>query len=251
MNVNWQDNNILGFRLDSTGSTFVQTPIIYTDNLGKATNFELLFLNTNEIINARTYYNDNFTPTSDIIPFADLTNVVNNFYTNSVLDQSNFSIRIRENATGGVPYKKDPYEIPVFEYMIQGNDDYNSFGNVIIGNDLFTNFRTATGTEMRYHYQISNTRFTAENAIKLFTLPSLTNRRVGLNRVSGKQLNLTLYSVFDTTTGPPTLTQNTTEFNHIGIYAYNGVESKFLFAINDYSMSSDSQITLYINNWKI
>jgi hypothetical protein len=250
MNVNWQDNNVLGFRLDSTGSTFVQTPIIYTDNLGKATNFELLFLNTNEIINARTYYNDNFTPTSDIIPFADLTNVVNNFYTNSVLDQSNFSIRIRENATGGVPYKKDPFEIPVFEYMIQGNDDYNQLGNVVIGNDLFTNFRTTTGTTMRYHYQISNTRFTAENAIKLFTLPSSTNNRVGFAR-DGHELDFVLYSVFNPSTSPPTLTQNTTKFDHVGIYAYNGVESKFLFAINDYSMSSDSLITIYINNWKI
>jgi hypothetical protein len=250
MNVNWQSNNLLGYRLDSTGGTYVQTPILYTDNLGNATNFELLFLDINNIINARTFYNSNFTPTSDIIPFADLTNVVNNFYTNSVINQSNFSIRIQEDTSGGRPYQKDPFEIPVFEYMIQGNDDYNPLGNVVIGNDLFTDFRTATGTTMRYHYQISNTRFTAENAIKLFTLPSSTNRVVGLNRV-GKQIGLTLYSVFNPSTTPPTLTQNTTEFNHVGIYAYNGVESKFLFAINDYSMSSDSQITLYINNWKI
>ena len=249
MNVNWQDNNVLGFRLDSTGATYIQTPILYTDNLGKATNFELLFLDTTNLSEAKEHFNGEYTP-DELIPFTDLTNVDEDFYDDSVLFENHFSIRIEENEDGGVPYKKDPFEIPVFEYMIQGNDDYNSLGNVIIGNDLFTNFRTATGTEMRYHYQISNTRFTAENAIKLFTLPSLTNRRVGFAR-DGHELDLTLYSVFDPTTSPPTLTQNTTEFDHIGIYAYNGVESKFLFAINDYSMNSDSLITIYINNWKI
>jgi hypothetical protein len=253
MNVNWQDNNVLGFRLDSTGETFVQTPIVYTDELGKATNFELLFLDTTNIIEAREHFNDEYTP-DELIPFTDLTEVDEDFYDDSVLEEENFSIRIEENEeeneNGGVPYKKDPFEIPVFEYMIQGNDDYNSLGNVIIGNDLFTNFRTATGTTMRYHYQISNTRFTAENAIKLFTLPSSTDRVVGFAR-DGHELDLTLYSVLNPSTSPPTLTQNTTEFDHIGIYAYNGVESKFLFAINDYTMSSDSEITIYINNWKI
>jgi hypothetical protein len=248
MNVNWQDNNIVGTRLENlTSTTYAQTPILYTDNLGKATNFEVLFLNTNELENAIDDYNSPYDILTydPLIPFTDITNVPQSFYETDVISDGRFSIRIQEPT-----YAKDPFEIPVFEYMIQGNDDYNPLGNVVIGNDLFTNFRTATGTTMRYHYQISNTRFTAENAIKLFTLPSSTNRVVGLNRV-GKQIGLTLYSVFDPSTTPPTLTQNTTEFNHIGIYAYNGVESKFLFAINDYSMSSDSLITIYINNWKI
>jgi len=253
INVNWQDNNILGFRLDSitNSTTFLQTPIVYTDNVGKATNFELLFLDTNNLETAKNSFNTDFSSKADdLIPFRDLTLVDTDYYNTSVLANGRFSIRIQEDTSGGRPYKKDPFEIPVFEYMIQGNDDYNSLGNVIIGNDLFTNFRTTTGTTMRYHYQISNTRFTAENAIKLFTLPSSTDSVVGLNRV-GKQIGLTLYSVFNPSTSPPTLTQNTTKFDHVGIYAYNGVESKFLFAINDYSMSSDSQITLYINNWKI
>jgi hypothetical protein len=249
VNVNWQSNNLIDYRLDSTGATYVQTPILYTDNLGKATNFELLFLDEKNIEEAKEHFNGEYTP-DELIPFTDLTEVDEDFYDDSVLEEENFSIRIEENEDGGVPYKKDPFEIPVFEYMIQGNDDYNSLGNVIIGNDLFTNFRTATGTEMRYHYQISNTRFTAENAIKLFTLPSSTNNRVGFAR-DGHELDLVLYSVFNPSTSPPTLTQNTTKFNHVGIYAYNGVESKFLFAINDYSMNSDSLITIYINNWKI
>jgi hypothetical protein len=251
MNVNWQDNNVLGFRLDSTGATFVQTPIVYTDDVGKATNFELLFLNTNEIINARTYYNSNFTPTSDIIPFADLTNVVNNFYTNSVLDQSNFSIRIRENATGGVPYKKDPFEIPVFEYMIQGNDDYNQLGNIVISNDLFSTF---TGT-LRYHYRIDNTtRFTAENADKLYgTAPTSTARRVIFTRDSGTPHIVDL-DLFTTYTSPTTNIRNFSNITNIGIYATDGTTVKFLFAINDYvegSGNDKSNIRVFINNWKI
>jgi hypothetical protein len=254
MNVNWQDNNVLGFRLDSTGATFVQTPIVYTDNLGKATNFELLFLNTNDIINARTFYNSNFTPTSDIIPFADLTNVVNNFYTNSVINQSNFSIRIQENTSGGRPYQKDPFEIPVFEYMIQGNDDYSQNGNIVIGNDLFSTF---TGT-IRYHYVINNTtRFTAENAIKLQSAnawSSANDRRTTITRTNANQMELDLYSNFGT------LTRNTNLITNIGVYAVQSGTGvvKFLFAINDYvenltitPNNDKSNIRVYINNWKI
>jgi hypothetical protein len=247
INVNWQSNNTIDYRLDQTGLSFVQTPITYTDSLGNATNFELLFLDINNIINARTYYNSNFTPTSDIIPFGDITNVVNNFYTNSVLDQSNFSIRIRENATGGVPYKKDPFEIPVFEYMIQGNDDYNQLGNIVIGNDLFSTF---TGT-LRYHYTINNsTRFTAENANKLYSEPFFTvSNRVIFTRDVGTPhiLDLDLYSSYIGT-------RNSSLITNIGIYATDGTTVKFLFAINDYvasGINDISNIRVYINNWKI
>jgi len=250
INVNWQSNNTIDYRLDQTGLSFVQTPITYTDSLGNATNFELLFLDINNIINARTYYNSNFTPTSDIIPFGDITNVVNNFYTNSVLDQSNFSIRIRENATGGVPYKKDPFEIPVFEYMIQGNDDYNQLGNIVIGNDLFSTF---TGT-LRYHYTIDNTtRFTAENADKLYVTPSTTARRVIFTRDSGTPHILDL-DLFATVSGAGA--RNVNNIINIGIYATDGTTVKFLFAINDYapvsgSINDNNDIRVFINNWKI
>jgi hypothetical protein len=247
MNVNWQSNNLLGYRLDSTGGTYVQTPILYTDNLGKATNFELLFLDINNIINARTFYNSNFTPTSDIIPFADLTNVVNNFYTNSVINQSNFSIRIQEDASGGRPYQKDPFEIPVFEYMIQGNDDYNQLGNIAIGDDLFTTF---TGT-LRYHYTINNTtRFTAENANKQYVPPpTTTTRRVVFTRTNANQMELDL---FQTLSG----SVNAVPITNIGIYATDGTTVKFLFAINDYAplaggINDISNIRVFINNWKI
>jgi hypothetical protein len=165
MNVNWQDNNVLGFRLDSTGDTYVQTPIVYTDNTGKATAFELLFLDTENLNNAVAYYNANIT-TDPIVPFGDLTNVPNTFYTTSAINQNNVSIRINSNTrTDMSQYNKDPFEIPVFEYMLQANDEYSDRGNVVVGNDLFSTF---TG-DLIYRYLIINDiRITAENADRLF-----------------------------------------------------------------------------------
>jgi hypothetical protein len=238
MNVNWQSNNLLGYRLDSTGATYVQTPIVYTDNVGKATNFELLFLDTENLRFAQSDYNSP-TVLDALVPFSDLTRIPNSFYIDDVLRDNRFSIRIQEPN-----YTKDPFEIPVFEYMIQGNDNYDPKGNVILSNDLFTTF---TGN-IRYHYVINNsTRFTAENADRLRngTTWSSVDRVIALTRTNATQLSLLLYSSF------PTI--NSTVINNIGIYAIdtNTNNVKFLFAINDYTLSSRSNITLYINNWKI
>jgi len=248
INVNWQSNNVLGFRLDSTGGSYVQTPILYTDNVGKATNFELLFLDTTNLNEAISDYNSP-TVLDRLVPFSDLTQVPFSFYTSDVLADNRFSIRINE-----ANYSKDPFEIPVFEYMIQGNDDYNPLGNIVIGNDLFTTF---TGN-LRYHYVINNTtRFSAENANRLYNANAptgLTNRRVGLSRPSGTQIQMILYSVFDPSASPfPILTQNTSSVTNVGIYAVQGGTGvvKFLFAINDYNMASVSTFNIYINNWKI
>jgi hypothetical protein len=246
VNVNWQSNNLLGYRLDSTGVTYVQTPILYTDNLGKATNFELLFLDATNLRESKEHFNDEYTP-DPLIPFTDLTEVDEDFYDDSVLVEENFSIRIKEDGDGGVPYKKDPFEIPVFEYMIQGNDDYSANGNIVIGNDLFSTF---TGT-LRYHYTINNsTRFTAENANKLYSEPFFTvSNRVIFTRDVGTPhiLDLDLYSSYIGT-------RNSSLITNIGIYATDGTTVKFLFAINDYvegSGNDKSNIRVFINNWKI
>jgi hypothetical protein len=249
MNVNWQENNILGYRLDSTGGTYVQTPILYTDNLGNATNFELLFLDTTNLNEAVSDYN---TPTvlDTLVPFTDLTQVPTSFYTDDVLADGRFSIRIQEDTSGGRPYQKDPFEIPVFEYMIQGNDDYSQNGNIVIGNDLFSTF---TGT-LRYHYTINNsTRFTAENADKLYVTPSTTARRVIFTRDSGTPHILDL-DLFATVSGAGA--RNVNNIINIGIYATDGTTVKFLFAINDYapvsgSINDNNDIRVFINNWKI
>jgi hypothetical protein len=250
MNVNWQDNNIVGTRLENiTSTTYAQTPILYTDNLGKATNFELLFLNTNELEGAIDDYNTPYDVLTydPLIPFTDITNVPESFYNDDVVSDNRFSIRIQE-----ATYAKDPFEIPVFEYMIQGNDDYNSLGNIVIGNDLFSTF---TGT-LRYHYVINNsTRFTAENAIKQYgTAPTSTQRRAEFVRTNAYILSMTLYSAFDPSASPfPILTTNTSDVVNVGIYAFDSVSNtiKFLFAINDYTMSSKHLFSVYINNWKI
>jgi hypothetical protein len=245
-NVNWQSNNLLGFRLDSTGDDFIQTPIVYTNELGKATNFELLVLNTTDLSGAILDYN---TPTlvDSIVPFRDLTQVPTSFYTDDVLADGRFSMRIEEPN-----YDKDAFEIPVFEYMIQGNDDYNALGNVIIGNELFTSYKK---TSIVYNYVVSNTRFTAENANRLFTAsspaPSSSVQRVIVDRTNATTINLKLYSQI--IVGPPPVL-NTVELDgkHIGIFAVGSDSTrKFLFAINDYNMESDNDINLYINNWKI
>ena len=251
MNINWQDNNELGFRLDVVGGDFFQTPIVYTDDVGKATNFELLFLDTNNLETAKNSFNDDFSgKADDLIPFTDLTRVDVDYYTTSVLANGRFSIRIQEDTSGGVPYNKDPFEIPVFEYMIQGNDDYNQLGNIVIGNDLFSTF---TGT-LRYHYTIDNTtRFTAENADKLYVTPSTTARRVIFTRDSGTPHILDL-DLFATVSGAGA--RNVNNIINIGIYATDGTTVKFLFAINDYapvsgSINDNNDIRVFINNWKI
>jgi hypothetical protein len=230
VNVNWQSNNLLGYRLDSTGVTYVQTPILYTDNLGKATNFELLFLDASNILEAKGDFNTVFTAkTSNLIPFDDLTEVDSDYYSTTVIGEEHYSIRLQE-----ATYAKDPFEIPVFEYMIQGNDDYNQLGNIVIGNDLFSTFEG----DIRYHYVINNgTRFTAENAIKLqlaTAWSSVNDRRVTITRTNANQMDLDLFSAFNTST------RNTSAITNIGFYAVKSGsgEVKFLFAINDYPTES-------------
>jgi hypothetical protein len=252
INVNWQSNNILDYRVeDDTAENPIQTPILYTDNLGKATNFELLFLDNINLNQAISDYNTPYNaPTYDpLVPFTDLTQVPTTFYTDDVLADGRFSIRIQEDTTAGVPYKKDPFEIPVFEYMIQGNDDYSQNGNIVIGNDLFSTFEG----DIRYHYVINNSvRFTAENANKQFgAIPTSTTRRVIFTRDTETPHILDL-DLFATTSGSGV--RNVNIINNIGIYATDGTTVKFLFAINDYvesGINDRNDIRVFINNWKI
>jgi hypothetical protein len=253
VNVNWQSNNILDYRVeDDTAENPIQTPIVYTDSLGKATNFELLFLDTTNLNQAVSDYNTPYNaPTyNPLVPFTDLTQVPTSFYTDDVLADGRFSIRIQEDTSGGRPYQKDPFEIPVFEYMIQGNDDYSANGNIVIGNDLFTTF---TG-DIRYHYIINNsTRFTSENAIKLQLAnawSSVNDRRTTITRTNANQMELDLFSAFNTST------LNTSLITNIGFYAVQSGTGlvKFLFAINDYvesGINDRNDIRVFINNWKI
>jgi hypothetical protein len=137
--------------------------------------------------------------------------------------------------------------------MIQANDDYSVNGNIVVGNDLFTTF---TGT-LRYHYVINNTtRFTAENADKLYAdnpPSSAINRIVKFARDSGTPHIIDL-DVYSTYVSGVSFTRNTSAITNVGIYATDGTTVKFMFAINDYVEGDGndiSNIRIYINNWKI
>jgi hypothetical protein len=243
MNVNWQENNVLGFRFQRVSGTLTQTPIVYTDNFGRATNFELLFVNEEQIRLANADYNDP-TELDVFVPFSDLTDVPLSFYSFDIINDNRFDIRIQEPQ-----YDKDGFEIPVFEYMVQANDDYSPLGNVVVGDELFSTF---TGT-LRYHYvRNDETRFTSENAKRLYTQnpPLIPNsRRVTFARSTSTPhiLDLDLFSTFSSV-------RNSQPITNIGIYATDGTTVKFLFAINDYVASGIndlSNIRVFINNWKI
>jgi hypothetical protein len=159
--------------------------------------------------------------------------------------EGNYSITIPEQ-----PYNKDPFEIPVFEYMIQGNDDYSANGNVVISNDLFSTF---TG-DVDYKYVIYNTtRFTAENADSLFFEDFDGNTGLVTLTRSGASDQIIDMDLFVNSLALP-LVRNASLIKNVGIYAKVGASVKFLFAINDYVESGandKSNIRLYINNWKI
>jgi len=249
VNVNWQDNNVLGYEFSRVSGTLVQTPIVYTNASGKANNFEVLFCSTNQIKDANEIYNDTIA-TNALIPFDNPVDINEDFYEDVVIAEGQFLIRIQE-----ADYDKDAYEIPVFEYMIQANDSYGVQGNVVVGEKLFSTFIEAPSGSfpIRYHYVINNTtRFTSENADRLYNLnaPSgSTDKRVTISRsgTGSRIVDLTLYSTFSSTL-------NTSAITNVGVYATDGSTVKFLFAINDYvaiSPNTTSAIRLYINNWKI
>jgi hypothetical protein len=247
LNINYQDNNVLGFRLDSTGDSYVQTPIVYTNDVGQSTTYELFLLDAEDLSNAINHFADQYPSDYDddpLIPFGDLTQVDDNFYGNSVRTENNYSMELDL-----FDYDKDGFEIPVFEYMVQANDDYSPLGNVVVGDELFSTF---TGT-LRYHYvRNEETRFTSENAKRLYTQnPPLTSnsRRVTFARSTSTPhiLDLDLFSTFSSV-------RNSQPITNIGIYATDGTNVKFLFAINDYvesGINDKSNIRVFINNWKI
>jgi hypothetical protein len=101
-----------------------------------------------------------------------------------------------------------------------------------------------------------NTRFTAENALKLiqdYAPTTLDQNRVSITRNTAIPYILN----FDLFSDLATETRNNTNFTNIGIFAVIGTtNAKFLFAINDYapvsgSINDNNNIRVFINNWKI
>jgi hypothetical protein len=256
----FNDNNIIGFKLDKVSTNFIQTPINYVGSTNNTTTGELYNLETLLLTSSNVfaltdqYITDNYTPTSPSDPDDDAYYYGLPFNQNPLLlldyydlSKDYASLTITENL-----YLKDLYEIPSFSYMIQANDNYDSKGNIVVGDNLFTSFTSSTSS-IRYHYVINNTtRFTSENADRLFVTPTSDERRVLFLR-SGTNNEVLDLDLFNTLVGFPSGV-NTSTINNIGIYATDGTTTKFLFAINDYVVGSGNDlanIRIYINNWRI
>ncbi len=254
--VDFIDNAISGYRVEEVSGSAVQTPIFYTgtstvngNTVGNGKVTELEVITTDEALLADNidYYEDNATSVIPYSPFIDMTNVDVELYT--YLKIRGGTIFEYSDAT----YGKDPFEIPVFTYQVQANDQYFPSNGTIVGERLFTDYNGGVNG-VRYHYVFTNTKITSENADKIYTdnaPSSTTNKRVAFARPNQRQINMTLYSTFS-----GTLNSTALQGKNIGIYAVdntttNPLPPKFLFAINNYQKTSNNAISVYINNWKI
>lgn len=246
------DNAISGYRVEDVGGVAVQTPIFYTGkstingNLvgnGKVNEIELITTDEALLADAIEDYEDNAPTVVPFAPFIDMTNVPSYLFNQSLRFDNRFVF-----SKGEFQYDKDPFEIPVFTYQVQANDTYLPTNGVVVGERLFTDFHKI-GTTVRYHYLITTTKLSSENAERLFlnNLPSNANDRyVGINRVNQRRIDLTLYSTYS-----GTLNATALQGKNVGIYAYDGTDVKFLFGINNYDKTSNSAISVYLNNYKI
>jgi hypothetical protein len=255
--VDFVDNAICGYKTDSSG---VQTPIFYTQTStvngttvhnGKVFSLSVVLADEANMANAMQHYKITYTsdPFRNFVPFFEPTNVPSNFLDQSILIQQN-NVGFISGGEGGV-YEKDLHEIPVIEYQIQANDTIQPNNSIIVGEKLFSGMRG----DVSYYYVISDTRFTNENAISIFlaTPPSTAStRRVLITRPTARRIDLELFSTLPSTKNSVAL-----QGKHIGIFATEPTDYpnegglKLLFAINDYNLTDNNDISIYINNWKI
>jgi hypothetical protein len=257
--VDFIDNAISGYRVQEVSGTAVQTPIFYTGTStvngntvgnGKVTELEVITTDEALLADSIAHYENpaNAYSVVPFSPFIDMTNVDVELYKNSINDRAKFVFRYTDTT-----YGKDPFEIPVFTYQVQANDQYFPSNGTIVGERLFTDYNGGVNG-VRYHYVFTNTKITSENADKIYTdnaPSSTTNKRVAFARPNQRQINMTLYSTFS-----GTLNSTALQGKNIGIYAVdntttNPLPPKFLFAINNYQKTSNNAISVYINNWKI
>jgi hypothetical protein len=263
--ADYKDNNIVGYRLNKVSTDFIQTPVSYVDGAGQVLNLRSVFCNERDISNANQWYRDNYfiSGTSDedefnALPFTffpEITSSYSKYFDIALISNVDEdldpkpvfnSIDINEAL-----YRKDAFEIPVVEYQVQANDNFSPKGNIIVSDDIFKVF---SGSVI-YHFVPSTIRYTNENAFKLYKdgEPSGSDSKRVLFTRSGTNNEVFDFDLFNTLVGFPA-GKNTTAFNNVGIFAKEGDNVKFLFAINDYTPSGINtygDIRVFLNNWRI
>lgn len=137
--LDFNDNNIIGYGSQNVFSGFdisrifrnltdiVNTPISYTDNLGRVENIEILLCTreqTIDIYNAYQVQEQGAAYTGSLYNYSVF--IPQDIYSGA---ENNHTIKITENG-----YRKDALEIPVFEYACQINDT----NDVFIGDNILT-----------------------------------------------------------------------------------------------------------------
>lgn len=263
MKVAHDSNYIIGLRQEAaSGDVIAQTPIRYCDSYAETGEMRFVFLDETELMGAVDFYNGDYGEDDPIVPFTDLTNVNDEFFDVAVLaavwddggtptaKDTYYSMDIRDTS-----YDKDGLEIPCVGYQVQLNDNADRYGRIVVADDFFAFFNNPDGL-IEYTYVGSTTRFTNENANQLFSVGYLSTKKADIIYSSmpsnGFVITLWLYYSGSWIHNPATLLNT-----NIGFYAYykdesDVVHSKFLFAINDFTLPSITYtFKLLVNNWKI
>ena len=136
--VDFKDNNIIGYDCQTKERAFditkllnfdtwvdINTPISYVDDNGKFTSVEIKMVDDNDLANAYNTYlqNNGYDPIQ-----------YNVYHTPVYIPKELYDLAQEDYSITEANYKKDPLEVPFFEYCCQIDDG----DNVKIGEDLLS-----------------------------------------------------------------------------------------------------------------
>lgn len=149
LSVDYKDNNYIGYSLTKNAGNYDQLVKVYTDANGELASIRSVFSLTK--------------------PFAQ--------YTTLPLVSSTFYNNLSGIVIDETQYDKDQYEVPAFTYQLQVNGTYGTKGNVLLANDLLKTFAPPTEEKnfVEYRYVVSNSRFTTDNALALYSISGQEN----------------------------------------------------------------------------